>query len=80
MFIQLKSGFLADIYVKEAYRRQGIGRELVERLVLWLHSQDVTYFEWHVSSKNRAAVQFWQSIGGETTMLRMRATIQGDKE
>jgi len=80
MFAPVKSGFLADIYVMADYRRQGVGRELVERLVLWFQSQDVTYFEWHVSQKNKDAVEFWKSIGGETTMLRMRATIQGDDE
>lgn len=79
MFVQQKSGFLADIYVKEAHRHQGIGRELVERLMLWFQSQEVNYFEWHVSSKNQDAVKFWQSIGGQTTMYRMRAMIQGDE-
>lgn len=75
MFAPIRSGFLADISVTEAYRRQGIGRELVERLVLWFQSQDVTYFEWHVSEKNQNAVKFWKSIGGETIMLRMRTNI-----
>lgn len=80
MFVREQSGFLADIYVAEAYRRQGIGRALVERLVLWFHSQNITYYEWHVSSKNQDAVHFWESVGGETTMLRMRAKIQGGNE
>lgn len=80
MFVPVSSGFLADIYVMEAYRKQGIGRELVERLVLWFQSHDVKYFEWHVSKKNQDAVEFWKSIGGEITMLRMRAMIQGEDE
>ena len=75
MFAPIRSGFLADISVTEAYRKQGIGRELVERLVLWFQSQDVAYFEWHVAEKNQVAVKFWKSIGGETTMLRMRTNI-----
>ncbi len=75
MFAPVRSGFLADISVTDAYRRQGIGRDLVERLALWFQSQNVTYFEWHVSEKNHAAVEFWKSIGGETTMLRMRTNI-----
>jgi len=75
MFAPVRSGFLADISVAEKYRRQGIGRELVERLVLWFQSQGVSYFEWHVSEKNQAGVEFWKSIDGETTMLRMRTNI-----
>jgi ribosomal protein S18 acetylase RimI-like enzyme len=75
MFVPIRSGFLADISVTEAFRQQGIGRDLVERLVLWFQSQDVAYFEWHVAEKNKVAVKFWKSIGGETTMLRMRTNI-----
>lgn len=75
MFVPVRSGFLADICVTADYRRQGIGRELVERFVLWLQSQDIQSFEWHVSEKNQNAVKFWKSIGGETTMLRMRTHI-----
>ena len=75
MFAPIRSGFLADISVNAEFRRQGIGRELVERLVLWFQSQNVAYFEWHVSEKNQNAVKFWKSIGGETTMLRMRTNI-----
>ena len=35
MFQQEASGFLADIFVDQAYRRQGVGRALVEALVAW---------------------------------------------
>ncbi len=77
MFEPLRCGLLSDIYISEAYRRQGLGRQLVERLCLWFRHQDVTHFEWHVSARNRAALAFWQAIGGETTILRMRAQISG---
>ena len=75
MFMPLRCGLLSDIYLKEGYRRQGLGRQLVERLTLWFRSQGVRTFEWHVSARNSEALAFWKSIGGETTMLRMRAPI-----
>lgn len=75
MFMPLSCGLLSDIYLKEGYRRQGLGRQLVERLTLWFRSQGVRTFEWHVSARNSEALAFWKSIGGETTMLRMRAPI-----
>lgn len=78
VFQPIRSGFLADIYVQEDYRRRGIGKELVERLVLWFQSKDVAYYEWHVAQKNSKAVEFWESMGGEVTMLRMRAKIEKD--
>lgn len=75
MFLPLRCGLLADIYLQAAYRRRGLGRQLVERLTLWFRSRRVRHFEWHVSAENHEARAFWQAIGGETTMLRMRAPI-----
>ncbi len=77
MFQPLRCGLLADIYVCEEYRRRGLGRQLVERLCLWFSDQAVAHFEWHVSARNQAALAFWDALGGETTILRMRAGVPG---
>ncbi|MYD08431.1 MAG: GNAT family N-acetyltransferase [Chloroflexi bacterium] len=78
MFQPLRCGLLADIYVGEPWRRRGLGRRLVERLCLWFRDRDVAHFEWHVSARNREALAFWKAIGGEPTILRMRASVPGE--
>ncbi|MCY3866631.1 MAG: GNAT family N-acetyltransferase [Chloroflexi bacterium] len=78
MFMPLRCGLLADIYIQAGYRRRGLGRRLVEHLTIWFRSQGVDHFEWHVSARNREALAFWRWFGGETTMLRMRAKIPED--
>ena len=80
VFEPLRSGLLADIFVSPRYRRLGWGRKLVERMMLWFRSEDVQHFEWHVSAGNSGAISFWRSIGGKTTMLRMRAELAGADE
>lgn len=75
MFQQEPSGFLADIFVDEAYRRAGVGRALVHRLAEWFRSNGVTYFEWHVAARNPEGVRFWKALGGREVMLRMRADL-----
>lgn len=77
MFQPLRCGLLADIYVSQPYRRRGLGRALVERLCLWFRDREVTHFEWHVSANNQAALAFWEAIGGQPTILRMRANVPG---
>ena len=77
MFEPLRCGLVSDIYIASAYQRRGWGRQLVERLCLWFRDQDIADFEWHVSAGNESAVAFWTAIGGETTMLRMRAPVPG---
>lgn len=79
MFLPLRCGLLADIYVGEPYRRRGLGRELVERLCLWFRDCEVSHFEWHVSANNHEALAFWEAIGGEPTILRMRASVPGER-
>lgn len=79
LFMPMHSGFVADIYVVKAHRRQNCGRQLVERLALWFESQDVRYFEWHVTAQNHVARKFWEALGGQTTMLRMRAKVEGGR-
>lgn len=75
MFQQEPSGFLADIYVAADYRRQGVGRALVEQMVGWFRDNHLSYWEWHVAALNPEAVAFWRAMGGREVMLRMRAPI-----
>ncbi|MCC6801472.1 MAG: GNAT family N-acetyltransferase [Anaerolineae bacterium] len=75
MFDQEPSGFLADLYVEEAYRRSGLGRGLVIELASWFREKGVRYFEWHVAARNAESVAFWRSLGGRDVMLRMRADL-----
>jgi ribosomal protein S18 acetylase RimI-like enzyme len=83
LFEQEVSGFLADIFVEPEMREQGIGRALVQTLAEWFAGRGVQHFEWHVAARNESAVAFWEAIGGEAVMLRMRvqtaATIGNER-
>lgn len=76
MFAQEDGGFLADIYVDEAYRGGGVGRALVEALSEWFQERGVRYFEWYVASHNEAGRAFWRAVGGRDMMIRMRTNIE----
>jgi GNAT superfamily N-acetyltransferase len=80
MFSQEPSGFLADIFVDEPYRRAGVGKALVEALVDWFHEKGLHYYEWHVAARNEDSLAFWRSLGGREVMLRMRAEVDTPKE
>jgi ribosomal protein S18 acetylase RimI-like enzyme len=75
MFAQEPGGFLADIFVAPDYRRQGVGRSLVDALIEWFRDEGLHYFEWHVAARNPEAVAFWRAMGGREVMLRMRANL-----
>jgi GNAT superfamily N-acetyltransferase len=75
MFEQEASGFLADIFVVEAFRRAGVGEALVEALGAWFKARGIRYFEWHVAARNAAGLAFWQAMGGREVMIRMRKDL-----
>lgn len=75
MFEQKTGGFLADIYVDTDYRKQGIGKQLVNALIEWFKEQNITYMQWNVSAMNTNARQFWQRLGGHDSMIRMRINL-----
>jgi GNAT superfamily N-acetyltransferase len=75
IFAQEPSGFLADIYVEPFARRHGVGRALVQDLIQWFRSNKITALDWQVSVNNPEGMAFWEAIGGQGVMLRMRAQI-----
>lgn len=75
VFEQELSGFLADIFVMEAYRGQGVGRRLVSALENWFREQGLQQYEWYVAARNNAGRTFWRSLGGREVMIRMKHTL-----
>lgn len=75
MFEQERAGFLADIYVLPEYRGKGIGRGLVRTLADWFRSRGIEHMEWYVASANQSGIAFWQTMGGQNVMTRMRLTL-----
>ena len=76
MFEQEAGGFLADIFVEEAYRGRGIGRALVEAMRNWFRDNGLNHYEWHVSAMNADALAFWEALGGRNWQIRMRSEIE----
>ncbi len=75
LFVHEACGFIADIFVTQSQRQGGVGRALVSALTTWFAAQGVQYYEWHVADRNEAAKAFWEALGGEAVLIRMRHII-----
>ena len=75
LFEHIDSGFIADIHVDPAFRRQGIARRLVETMNRWFVEQGVTRVEWQVAAVDPGALRFWEAMGGQPITVRMRASL-----
>lgn len=80
LFDHVDSGFIADIYVCPAHRRQGIARQLVDRINRWFAEQGVRHTEWQVAAANTEGIRFWEAINGHAIMVRMRVDLDGQTE
>jgi GNAT superfamily N-acetyltransferase len=50
-------------YMAPPYRRQGLGRLLLDHLVNWAHSRQVSRIELQFIEGNEAAERFWTKMG-----------------
>ncbi len=55
--------YLEDLIVTEAYRGQGIGKQLLERVIQKAKEEDARRVVWQVLDWNTPAIEFYKSIG-----------------
>lgn len=58
-----KALYLDDLYVREAFRQQGIGKKLLASLIDLARQERCRKVRWQVSKWNTSAIGFYQSIG-----------------
>ncbi len=68
-FRQRRRGFIQDVYTREAFRGQGVGRALLAQLEAWLRQQGVRRAELTVAVGNPDAESFWERAGYRTYMV-----------
>lgn len=74
----IRTLYLADLYVRPEYRRQGVGRKLIEELKKVSKKIGVKKLVWTVFAPNRTARKFYWHIGARYTrdMLEMKLPLK----
>jgi GNAT superfamily N-acetyltransferase len=65
-----------DLYVRSEFRRQGIGRQLVDAMMTWFSEKQIRVVSWDVVAANAETHAFWKAVGGRDLMLRMQTRIE----
>ncbi|AMV24920.1 Acetyltransferase YpeA [Gemmata sp. SH-PL17] len=74
-----RRGYLHHVAVSESHRKQGLGRELVDRCAAALKAEGIEKINFWVKADNAAGLAFWNRIGGrERTDLVIVSLILGD--
>lgn len=66
-----KFGFIGDLFVLEAYRRNGFGRKLVEDADAFFKRKKVEQVELLVANDNVDTIKFWKKLGYKTLLQWM---------
>ncbi len=80
-FVGKEGLFLEDLYVRPAFRGQGVGRGLLGEVARIAAARDCGRMEWSVLNWNRRAIGFYEALGArpvnDWTIYRLdRAAIE----
>lgn len=72
-----KSLYLKELYVAQAYRRTGVGKQLVDALHELARAEQCSRVEWTTDTDNGAAQRFYEELGvpANTSKIFYRSTL-----
>ncbi|WON93547.1 N-acetyltransferase family protein [Sphingobacterium sp. Lzh-3] len=72
-----KYAYLGFMYVKPAYRGQGINKLILQKLINWAKNRNISEVRLQVYDENTIAKNAYQKIGFKPNLLEMRMVIDG---
>jgi GNAT superfamily N-acetyltransferase len=70
--------YLEDLFVRQAYRRHGLGLALMQRLAAEAVTTGCGRFQWQVLDWNEPAVRFYESLGAKILKEWWTVRVEGD--
>jgi GNAT superfamily N-acetyltransferase len=77
-FLTRKGLYLEDLYVKQAQRGKGFGRQMLVALARIAKERECGRFEWSVLDWNAPAIAFYQGVGAEVMPEWRICRVAGD--
>lgn len=77
-FLTRKGLYLEDLYVKQAHRGKGYGRQMLVRLAQLAVERNCGRFEWSVLDWNAPAITFYQGMGADLLPEWRICRVTGD--
>jgi GNAT superfamily N-acetyltransferase len=70
-----KSLYMDDLYVREKYRRKGLGALLINKVIDYAKEEKCNKLRWQVSNWNEPAITFYKSLGAEIDNIEQNCDI-----
>ncbi|HAS43687.1 MAG TPA: GNAT family N-acetyltransferase [Microscillaceae bacterium] len=76
IFVTKHYGYIGFMYVKEAYRGQGVGQLVLKKLVEWFKERDITDIRLEVYDNNPGAIKAYQKAGFQSHLIEMQLKVE----
>jgi len=70
--------YLEDLFVRPAFRRNGIGKALLKHLAALAVEEGWTRFVWQVLDWNTPAIEFYEALGATVRRPWITCRVEGD--
>ncbi|ESP94179.1 GNAT family N-acetyltransferase [Pseudoalteromonas luteoviolacea] len=71
-------GYLGFMFVSPAFRGQELNKKIMQHLMSWAESKDVYDFYLDVYNDNQAAINAYQKLGFEPSLLEMKVNTKNN--
>lgn len=68
--------YLGFMYVKPAFRGQGINQKVLDALTIWIKEQDIAEIRLEVYAENQGAKRAYEKAGFTPNLLEMRMNLE----
>ncbi|MEM3695113.1 MAG: GNAT family N-acetyltransferase [Candidatus Bathyarchaeia archaeon] len=69
-------GYICDCFVRENYRRRGVGKALCQEILKWFRSRNVNCVEVDIYADNVASIELFRSLGFKEVAKKFRFTFK----
>ena len=70
--------YLEDLFVREPYRKRGIGKTLFQRLAQVATERGCTRFQWECLDWNQPALDFYETVGAKVLREWLNLRVTGE--
>lgn len=70
-----KAVYLDDLYVREVFRKQGVGKMLLQSVIDFAKEEQCRKVRWQVSKWNANAIAFYKSMGAQIDEVEINCDL-----